>query len=173
MGDTITVTGNVATDPEHKRTSAGVAITTFRLASGQRRFDRSANAWVETGTNWYSVSAFRNLAEHAHASLRRGDRVVLTGRLRIRDWDTGTKRGTSIEIDADAIGHDLLWGTTTFTKTPRGQASERDETTPPHHAGESPDRWAAPGAPDGEGNGWADISEPGPQHELAPAGPPF
>ena len=122
MSDTITVTGNIATEPEHKRTPAGVAITTFRLASGQRRYDRESGAWIDSGTNWYTVSTFRGLAEHAFASLHKGDRVILTGRLRLRDWDTGSRKGTTAEIDAEAIGHDLLWGTTHFEKdgTARG-----------------------------------------------------
>ena len=91
MNDTITITGNVATEPQHKRTAAGVPITTFRIASGQRRYDRSAEAWVDSVTNFYSVSAFRGLAEHAFQSLRKGERVILSGRLRVRDWDNGTK----------------------------------------------------------------------------------
>ena len=116
MSDTITVTGNIATEPEHKRTPAGVAITTFRLASGQRRYDRQSGAWIDSGTNWYTVSTFRGLAEHTFSSLHKGDRVILTGRLRLRDWDTGSRKGTTAEIDAEAIGHDLLWGTTHFEK---------------------------------------------------------
>ena len=116
MTDTITVTGNIATEPEHKRTPAGVAITTFRLASGQRRYDRESGAWTDSGTNWFTVSTFRGLAEHAFSSLHKGDRVILTGRLRLRDWDTGSRKGTTAEIDAEAIGHDLLWGTTRFEK---------------------------------------------------------
>lgn len=170
MSDTITITGNVATDPDHKRTNGGIAITTFRVASGQRRFDRTANAWVETGTNWYSVSAFRGLAEHAHASLRRGDRVILTGRLRIRDWDNGTKQGTAIEIDADAIGHDLLWGTSTFTKTVRAAAPERNdgwETSP----GARED-WTAPGTT-GLVDSWSAPAEEKPALELAQSEAPF
>lgn len=154
MTDTITITGNVATEPEHKRTTGGVSITTFRVASGQRRFDRTANAWVDTGTNWYSVSAFRGLADHAFDSLRKGDRVLLTGRLRIRDWDTGTKRGTSVEIDADAIGHDLRWGTTTFTKDASPAQGDREAT------------WQAPEAP---GDAWSASAAPGTDAESADA----
>lgn len=116
MTDTVTITGNVGTEPEKKRTGDGVAITSFRLASPQRRFDRAAGTWVDTGTNWYSVSAFRRLGDHAFESLRKGNPVVVTGRLRIRDWDNGTKKGTDVEIDADAIGHDLRWGTSVYTK---------------------------------------------------------
>ena len=99
----VTITGNIATEPQHKRTAAGVPITTFRVASGQRRYDRASDAWVDSETNFYSVSAFRGLAEHAFQSLRRGERVILNGRLRVRNWDNGTKSGTDVEIEADAI----------------------------------------------------------------------
>lgn len=132
MTDTITVTGNVATIPELKHTPTGVPFTTFRVASAQRRFDRASGAWVEAGTNWYTVSAFRGLAEHTHQSLHKGDRVLLTGRLRLRAWDTGVKQGTSAEIDAEAIGHDLLWGTTRFEKVSRA-----DSFPPPSNGDDS------------------------------------
>ena len=141
-GDTITITGNVATPPELKHTPSGVAIATFRVASGQRRYDREAGAWSDAGTNWYTVSAFRTLADHAYRSLQKGDRVILTGRLRLRDWDNGTRRGTAIEIDAEAIGHDLLWGTTTFRKDSQGAVG--DGTRPAAQAS-ADDAWAAPG----------------------------
>lgn len=153
-GDTITITGNVATPPELKRTPNGVAITTFRVASGQRRYDREAGAWVDSGTNWYTVSVFRALADHAHRSLRKGDRVILTGRLRLRDWDNGTRRGTAIEIDADAIGHDLRWGTTTFVKAAQNATTDPATDWSPTS---DEDAWAAPGVDatptDGAGEG--------------------
>jgi single-strand DNA-binding protein len=142
MSDTITITGNVATIPEHKRTANGVAITTFRVASAQRRYDRSSGTWTDAGTNWYTVSAFRGLADHAYSSLRKGDRVVLTGRLRLREWDNGTKRGIAVEIDAEAIGHDLLWGTSSFVKSSQASAPDRDAGwSEPRES----DAWAAPG----------------------------
>jgi len=143
-GDTITITGNVATPPEHKRTPAGVAIVTFRVASGRRRYSREAGGWTDAGTNWYTVSVFRTLADHAYRSLRKGDRVILTGRLRVRDWETDTRRGTAVEIDAEAIGHDLRWGTTTFEKDSR-DASIETGASQTWQAEESADAWAAPG----------------------------
>lgn len=149
--DTITITGNVATPPELKRTASGVPIATFRVASGQRRYDRDAGTWSDAGTNWYTVSAFRTLADHAYLSLQKGDRVILTGRLRLRDWDNGTRKGTAIEIEADAIGHDLLWGTTTFTKDSHSTAT--DSARVPVQ-GVRDDAWAAPGV-DGPGSGSA------------------
>lgn len=147
MSDTITIVGNVATTPENKRTQSGLSITTFRVASSQRRFDRATAAWTETGTNWYTVSAFRGLADHAFQSLRLGERVVLTGRLRLRQWDNGTKQGTSADVEVDAIGHDLLWGTTAFTK----DADAR-----------STDAWAIPGSPADESSAMteADVAVP-------------
>jgi single-strand DNA-binding protein len=117
MTDTITLTGLVATVPNHLVTGEGLPITSFRLASTQRRFDRSRSAWVDNGTNWYTVTAFRQLAMNANSSIKKGERVVVTGRLRIRDWTAGEKAGTTIEIDADAIGHDLSWGTASFTRS--------------------------------------------------------
>lgn len=117
MTDTITLTGLVATQPRHIVTSEGLAITSFRLASNQRRFDRGQNAWVDGDTNWYTITAFRQLGVHAASSIEKGQRVIVTGRVRIRDWESGEKNGTSIEIDADALGHDLSWGRATFTRS--------------------------------------------------------
>lgn len=115
MSDTISIVGNVATDPK-QHAPGGIPITSFRLAVSQRRYDKSAGEWVDGATNWYSISAFRGLGEHTLSSVKKGDRVFVSGRLRIRDWTAGEKSGTSAEIEAESLGHDLLWGTTVFTK---------------------------------------------------------
>lgn len=159
MSDTITITGNVATAPEFKRSGTGLPITTFRVASSQRRFDRATGTWVETNTNWYQVSAFRGLAEHAHASLRKGDRVIVAGRLRVRQWDTGVKQGTSVDIEAESVGHDLLWGTTTFIK----DAASMRESAP------APDAWAATPSAEESAAQWQGTPAPDDARELAPA----
>ena len=117
MTDNITLTGIVATTPRHLITSEGLPITSFRLASTQRRFDRSQNRWVDGETNWYTISGFRQLAINITTSIKKGERVVVTGRLRIREWVVAEKTGTTIEVDADAIGHDLSWGTSTFVRS--------------------------------------------------------
>lgn len=150
MNDTITIVGTIGTDPE-KKIRNGVPITTFRVASKERRFDRATGTWVDGETNWYTASAYRRLADHVFDSLRRRERVVLTGRLRVRNWETGDKRGTSVDIDIDAIGHDLLFGTTSF------QSDEH--TTSGSAPASSSDAWAAPDGPDG---GW---DAPGVQRE--------
>lgn len=109
MNDQITVRGHVATDPKHHRTTSGLDITSFRLASQQRRYDAKQGAWVAQDTNWYTVSAFRGLATAATESLVKGQRVMVVGRLRIRDWESGERRGTSIDIEAEGIGCEIGW----------------------------------------------------------------
>lgn len=117
MTDTIALTGLVATEPKHVLTSEGLAITSFRLASTQRRFDKQEQKWVDADTNWYSVTAFRQLALNASTSVHKGERVIVSGRLKIRSWDTGEKSGTTVEIEADSIGHDLTWGASAFSRS--------------------------------------------------------
>jgi single-strand DNA-binding protein len=126
MSDTITLTGLVATPPKHIVTSEGLQITSFRLASTQRRFDRAQDKWVDADTNWYTVTAFRHLAANAIGSILKGQRVIVSGRLRIRDWQSDEKAGTTIEVDADSLGHDLTFGTSAFTRTPSASAAEPD-----------------------------------------------
>lgn len=116
MTDTITLSGLVATTPRHLTTSEGLAITSFRLASSQRRFDRVSSRWVDGDTNWYTVSAFRQLAENAAVSVNKGDRVVVSGKLRIRDWENTDRSGTTVEVEADVLGHDLSWGISHYTR---------------------------------------------------------
>ena len=117
MPDAITLSGLVATPPRHLVTSEGLPITSFRMASTQRRFDRSQEKWIDGETNWYTVTAFRQLALNSNASLEKGQRVIVSGRLKIRDWQNGERSGTTIEIEAESIGHDLSWGTAAFTRS--------------------------------------------------------
>ena len=117
MSELITVNGLVATTPRHLVTQDGLPITSFRLASSQRRFDRSQNKWIDGETNWYTVTAFRQLAVNAAQSISKGDRIAVHGKLRVRDWDNGERAGTSVEVEADSMGHDLSWGTAVFTRT--------------------------------------------------------
>ena len=124
MSDTITLTGLVATTPRHLVTTEGLSITSFRVASNQRRFDRSKEKWIDGDTNWYTVTAFRQLAMNAAGSISKADRVLITGRLRIREWESGDRAGTSVEIEADSIGHDLAWGTASFVRSVKASAVE-------------------------------------------------
>lgn len=154
MSDTITLTGLVATPPKHIVTSEGLHIASFRLASTQRRFDRTEQKWVDADTNWYTVTAFRALAANTIGSILKGQRVVVSGRLRIRDWQTDEKAGTTIEVDADALGHDLTFGTSQFTRTP---ATTSVDTAESAAAAESIPE--SPEAPDPASDGVDELAE--------------
>lgn len=137
MSDLILLNGVLGTQPELKVSERGKAVLTFRLASPQRKFDKDQNAWVEGNTNWYTVVAFGRLAENAADSLGKGDRVIVSGKLRIESWERNGKSGTAIEVLADSMGHDLFWGTTSFRK-PTGGSS---------HSAPARDPWDSPEAP--------------------------
>lgn len=127
MSDQITLTGLVATTPRHLVTSEGLPITSFRLASTRRRFDRGQQKWIDAETNWFTVTAFRGLAVNVVGSIAKGQRVLVTGRLRVRDWESGERAGTTVEVDADALGHDLTFGTADFTRTLGSSAREEGD----------------------------------------------
>ena len=117
MSETITVSGLVATTPRHLVTQDGLPITSLRMAASHRKFDRTLNKWVDGDTNWYTVTAFKQLAINIAGAVNKGERIVVTGKLRVRDWDNGERAGTSVEIEATSVGHDLNWGTAVFTRT--------------------------------------------------------
>lgn len=126
MSNPIAIVGTIATDPKLITTQSGVTLCSFRVASGERRYDRVQQKWVDGETNWFGVTAFRALAEHANESFRKGERIIVNGRLRVRRWETAEKSGLAVEIEADALGHDLRWGVSRFEKrtVPEGRADE-------------------------------------------------
>ncbi len=152
MTDTITLTGLVATTPRHLVTTDRLPITSFRLASTQRRYDRVSAKWIDGETNWYTVTTFRQLAINVVGSIEKGQRIVVTGRLRVRAWESGDRTGINVEVDADALGHDLAWGTAVFTRSVAATA--------PNETDQSGDRPAVlEEAPDDAGeSGDADLS---------------
>lgn len=135
MTDTITITGTVGTEPTTRTTQSGVNVASFRLASQLRRYDREQNRWNDAGTNWYTVSAWRQLGKNVAESLSKGDRIIVTGALRIRAFERQDgSTGTSMDIDATAIGHDLNVVTTNASYTgydgrgERARGSRTDES---------------------------------------------
>jgi single-strand DNA-binding protein len=165
MTDTLTLTGLVATTPRHLVTSEGLPITSFRLASTQRRYDRGTQKWIDGDTNWYTITAFRQLAINVVGSVNKGQRIVVSGKLRVRDWESGDRAGTTVEVDADAIGHDLAWGTSVFTRSLASTVAN-DADLPSDRAAvlESGDADSSEAAADDSGS---DESEP--TDELATA----
>lgn len=131
MSDQYSVTGLVATTPRHLVTQDGLPITSFRLAASLRKFDRTLNRWVEAETNWFTITSFRQLAVNSSMSISKGDRILVMGRLRVRDWDNGERAGTSVEIEAESIGHDLVWGSTTYTRTVKTQEIDQEVAPAP------------------------------------------
>jgi single-strand DNA-binding protein len=116
----ISITGNVATDLRFVRSERGTPLASFRLASTERRYDRGRGEWTDGRTSFVTVVCWRSLAENAAASLRKGDPVVVFGRLRVVPWEREDGRaGTSVEVVAHAIGHDLSRGTSAFRRTRR------------------------------------------------------
>ncbi|WP_312181991.1 single-stranded DNA-binding protein [Arthrobacter sp.] len=137
MTDTITLRGFVATEVRTTTAESGLAIAGFRICTTERRLDRETGVWVDGHTNWYSVSMFRQLATNAGVSIHKGDRVIVTGRLRVRQWATDSGRsGTSVDIDADSVGHDLMWGTANFHRSVSDKSSLRN--VPGDGAGDMP-----------------------------------
>lgn len=111
-----TATGLVATTPRHLITQDGLPITSFRLASNVEQVNPTTGEGVSE-TNWFTITAFGDLAINIAGSVNKGERVVVSGNLRVRDWDNGSRAGTSVEIEASTIGHDLAFGTSVYTRT--------------------------------------------------------
>ena len=122
MNTPSSLVGTVGTVPERRQTGTGASVCRVRLACSERRFDRETSTWIDGDPSWLTVIAYRGLADHAHASFTKGDRIFVSGRLKVRPWqnDEG-KNGVAVEVDADALGHDLRWGTSKFTRVPGAQ----------------------------------------------------
>lgn len=124
-GDTvITVVGNLTADPELRFTPSGAAVASFTIASTPRQFDRASNEWKDGDALFLRCSIWRQAAENVAESLTRGMRVVATGRLKQRSFETreGEKR-TVIELDVDEVGPSLRYATAKVNRTARGSDS--------------------------------------------------
>ncbi len=121
-GDTIiTVVGNLTADPELRFTPSGAAVANFTVASTPRTFDRQSNEWKDGEALFMRCNVWRQAAENVAESLTRGARVVVTGRLKQRSFETreGEKR-TVVELEVDEIGPSLKYATAKVNKVSRG-----------------------------------------------------
>lgn len=118
-GNNVTVVGNCTRDPELRFTPSGMAVATFGLAVNRRWQNRSTNEWEEA-VSFFDVTAWQQLAENISDSVQKGSRVIVSGRLDQRTWETqdGDKR-SKIEIVADEVGPSLRYATATVVKNPR------------------------------------------------------
>jgi single-strand DNA-binding protein len=125
-GDTvITVIGNITGDPELRFTPSGAAVANFTVASTPRAFDRQSNEWKDGETLFMRCSVWRDAAENVAESLARGTRVIVSGRLKSRSYETkdGEKR-TVIEMDVDEVGPSLRYATAKVNKTERDRSGQ-------------------------------------------------
>jgi single-strand DNA-binding protein len=116
---TVTLQGYLGTDVTAK-VAGEHTLAQFRVGCTPRRFHRASQSWTDGPTQWYSVTAWRQLADHCLQSLRRGDPVVVHGRLTVSTWVTrdGVEL-SSMDVEALQVGHDLSRGTSVFTKAAR------------------------------------------------------
>jgi single-strand DNA-binding protein len=150
-GETIiTVVGNLTADPELRYTQNGLAVANFTIASTPRTFDRAANDWKDGEALFLRASCWREFAEHVAGSLTKGSRVIATGRLKQRSYETkeGEKR-TSIELEIDEIGPSLRYATAQVTRAAGGsrpQGAVAEEPWAAAAPAESGDVWNTPGS---------------------------
>ncbi len=170
---TITVIGNLTNDPELRFTPSGSAVANFTVASTPRTFDRQSNEWKDGETLFLRASVWREAAENVAESLTKGMRVIVSGRLKSRSYDTkeGEKR-TVIELEVDEIGPSLRYANAKVNRTQRGNgqggqvAGGSGNQGNGNQSGQSlpqDDPWATPqtaGTGGGWGNGPADSEPP-------------
>ena len=157
---TLTIVGNLVDDPDLRFTPSGAAVANFRIASTPRTFDRQSNEWKDGETLFLSCAVWRQAAENVAESLQKGMRVLVTGRLKSRTFETreGEKR-TVFEIDVDEVGPSLRSATAKVTRASRSgggdsggfsgggsNSSSADPwaTAPAASSSNASDPWAAP-----------------------------
>lgn len=130
----VTVHGNVVAEPVERQTRTGGVFTTFRIATTP--FRRTADGrFVDGETSFFGVIAFNALAANAGRSLKKGQPVIVSGKLSVREWQgTDGHPRTSVEVDAEHIGHDLMWGHASFERVSRAAALGHDRLAEPEVA---------------------------------------
>jgi single-strand DNA-binding protein len=162
-GETIiTVVGNLTADPELRYTQNGLAVANFTIASTPRSFDRASNEWKDGEALFLRASVWRDFAEHVAGSLTKGSRVIVTGRLKQRSYETkeGEKR-TSMELEVDEIGPSLRYATAQVTRSSGGSGGGRGQVgggsgggaARPQQSQPQSDPWGAPAGGSGAGSG--------------------
>jgi single-strand DNA-binding protein len=116
--NTITVRGYVTAEPRmRQRTPEQVPVATIRVGSTPRKLNRETGEWQDGETSYYSVTCWRKLAENVHGSLRKGDMVIVRGKVSTRSWlDDQQRVRMEVEIEADSVGHDLAFGWSRFNR---------------------------------------------------------
>lgn len=122
--NTVTLVGNITSDPELRFTPSGMAVASFTVAVN-RRYRTPDGNWEDKLDGFFNCSCWRDLAEHVAESLTKGMRVIVTGRLNQRSWeDKEGNRRTAVEIQVDEIGPSLRFATASVTKSSRTGAQQ-------------------------------------------------
>jgi len=139
-GDTIiTIIGNLTSDPELRFTPSGAAVANFTVASTPRQFDKTADAWKDGETLFMRCSIWRDAAENVAESLARGNRVIVSGRLKQRSYEKDGEKRTVVELDVEDVGPSLKFATAKVARTEHSPAGHAQVAT----SGPVPDPWAA------------------------------
>src|SRR5918996_136639 len=123
-GNSITIVGNITRDPELRYTPSGQANVRLGVAVNRRWQDRNSGEWNEA-TSFFDVIAWRELAENVNESLKKGARVIVTGRLEQRTWEQEGNKRSVVEIIADEIAPSLRWATAKVEKTERRSGGDQ------------------------------------------------
>lgn len=123
-GNSITIVGNITRDPELRFTPSGQANARLGVAVNRRWQDRNSGEWQEA-TSFFDVICWRELAENVSESLKRGARVVVTGRLEQRTWEQDGNKRSVVEIIADEVAPSLRWATAKVEKTERRSGGDQ------------------------------------------------
>jgi len=123
-GNSITIVGNITRDPELRYTPSGQANVRLGVAVNRKWQDRSSGEWQEA-TSFFDVIAWRELAENVNESLKKGARVIVTGRLEQRTWEQEGNKRSVVEIIADEIAPSLRWATAKVEKTERRSGGDQ------------------------------------------------
>ena len=123
-GNSITIVGNITRDPELRFTPSGQANARLGVAVNRRWQDRNSGEWQEA-TSFFDVICWRELAENVSESLKRGTRVIVTGRLEQRTWEQEGNKRSVVEIIADEVAPSLRWATAKVEKTERRSGGDQ------------------------------------------------
>jgi single-strand DNA-binding protein len=171
-----TVAGYATADPMFRVTKSGAEVAHIRVACTPRRVDRDGE-WQDGQTSYFSVTCWRKLAVAVKASVRKGDPVLVRGRMRTRTWQTEERAVSEVEIDADAMGHDLTRGWASFHREPRAPADvdaglrSGELARQPQGDGTDPEEAYAASNPEDpdEGDSASVPADADPRRPLAPA----
>jgi single-strand DNA-binding protein len=133
QGETpVTIVGNVVAEPELRFTPSGAAVTSFRVASTPRYFNKEANEWTDGEPLFMTCNAWRNLGENVAETLSKGMRVIVQGNMKQRNWEDkeGAKRST-IEVEVSAVGPELTWAKATVERVSRDSGNRDSGGRPP------------------------------------------